>query len=199
MGQGRRLVVLISGSGTNLQALIDAITSGELTAKIALVVSDRRAAFGLQRAEKAGIPTLYFPFKPYRDRGLSREQYDGDLAAQIRPYNPDLVVLAGWMHIFSPGFLDQFPRRVINLHPALPGMFPGTDAIQHAYEAYQRGEIPHSGCMIHYAVPEVDAGVVIIQTEVPIYPEDTLDIFEARMHAAEHHIIVGAVRQCLVL
>src|SRR5438876_3861 len=155
-----RLVVLVSGSGTNLQAILDA-TTARLAVEVALVVSNRKAALGLVRAEQVGVPTLYFPLKPYKDAGKSREQYDTDLAAHIAAYQPDLVVLSGWMHVFSAAFLNHFAGKVINLHPALPDTFPGTESIPRAFEAYQRGEISHSGCMMHYVVPEVDAGPVI--------------------------------------
>ena len=192
-----RLVVLISGSGTNLQALIDAVANGRLPAQIVAIFSNRKAAYGLVRAEQAGIPTRYAPLKPYTDAGKSREAYDTDLATQVAQFQPDLIVLAGWMHILSPAFLDQFPRRVINLHPALPGQFAGTDAIGRAYTAYQRGEIDHSGCMVHYAIPEVDAGDVIAQQAVAILPEDTQADFKARMHAAEHELIVDAVEKVI--
>jgi formyltetrahydrofolate-dependent phosphoribosylglycinamide formyltransferase len=188
---------LVSGSGTNLQAILDAIANDQLAAEVVLVVSNRRAAYALERAAKAGVPTLYFPLKPYHVQGLSRSQYDTDLADQIAAYRPDLIVLAGWMHVLSPAFLDRFPNKVINLHPALPGTFPGTEAIARAYDAYQHGEISHSGCMVHYVIPEVDAGRVIQQAVVPIEPGDTLDNFEARMHAAEHRIIVDAIRSCM--
>lgn len=191
-----RLVVLVSGSGSNLQAILDAITAGQLAARVVLVVSNRKAAYGLQRAAQAGIPTLYFPFKPYAD-GEGRHAYDRALAEHIRPYRPGLIVLAGWMHILSLAFLDQFPHQVINLHPALPGAFPGTDAIRRAYEAYQQGQIAESGCMVHYAVAEVDAGPVITQAAVPLYPADTLAAFEERMHATEHRIIVEAVAHAI--
>ncbi|GIK58416.1 MAG: phosphoribosylglycinamide formyltransferase [Chloroflexota bacterium] len=187
------IVVFISGSGSNLQAIIDAVRSGELDANITLVVSNRRDAYGLVRARENGIPTLYHPFKPYRDAGKSREAYEADLAEKVRPLNPDLLVLAGWMHVLGAQFLNQFPNRVINLHPALPGQFAGTHAIERAYEAYQRGEISHSGCMVHLTIPEVDAGPVITQAIVPIYPEDTLRQFETRMHQTEHRIIVEAI------
>lgn len=193
MADPARLVVLISGNGSNLQALIDAVAQGKLNAQIVLVVSNRKDAYGLQRAAAAGIPTLYFPLKPYRDAGRDRTDYDADLAAALLPHQPDLIVMAGWMHIFSEQFLAHFPRRVINLHPALPGTFNGTHAIERAFEAFQQGEITHSGCMVHYAIPEVDEGDVIVQTAVPILPEDTLASFAARMHAAEHQIIVQAV------
>ena len=192
-----RLVVMISGSGTNLQALIDACKNGDLAAEIVLVVSNRHAAYGLERAREAGIETLYFPLKPYRIAGESREVYDADLAAKIMAYEPDLIVLAGWMHVLTPAFLNQFPGQVINLHPALPGQFEGVDAIEHAHEAYVRGEIAYSGCMVHYAVPEVDAGPVVEQTVVAFREGETLDEFEMRMHAAEHQLIVRAARKAL--
>ena len=192
-----RLVILISGSGSNLQAILDAVVAGVITAVPTLVVSNRKKAYGLVRAEKANVSTAYFPFKPYRDAGKSREQYDVDLAELIRPYQPDLIVLAGWMHILSAAFLDHFPGKVINLHPALPGQFAGTQAIQRAYDAYRRGEIDHTGCMVHFTVPEVDAGPVIAQAKVPILPGDSLADLEARMHRAEHQLLVSAIREVL--
>jgi formyltetrahydrofolate-dependent phosphoribosylglycinamide formyltransferase len=188
------LVVLISGSGTNLQAIIDAIEAKSLNAKIALVVSNRKAAYGLTRAENHQIPTLYFPLKPYPDAGKSRESYDVDLAERVRECEPTLIVLAGWMHIVTPAFLEPFPNRVINLHPALPGQFPGTHAIERAFEAYKNGEINESGCMIHYVIPEVDAGEVITTAMVPFEDGDTLEIYEERMHEAEHKLIVKGIR-----
>ena len=189
-----RLVVFISGSGSNLQAILDAIAANALAAQVMLVVSNRKAAYGLVRAAQAGIPTHYAPLKPFTDRGQSREAYDDVLAQQVRSYQPDLLVLAGWMHIFSPAFLAQFANRIINLHPALPGMLPGKDAIHEAYQRFQQGEITQSGCMVHYVVPEVDAGPVIAQTMVPFAPGDTRDAFATRMHVAEHGLIVEAIR-----
>ena len=190
-----RLVVLVSGSGTNLQALLDATAQQQLEAEVVAVFANKKKAFGLTRAEQAGVPTVYFPLKPYLDTSRSRSEFDADLAERVSTFTPDLIVLAGWMLVLSPAFLDRFPNRVINLHPALPDTFPGTEAIRRAFEAYHRGEIDHSGCMVHYAVPEVDAGPVITQEVVPIHPSDTLDSFEARLHAAEHRIIVEAVRR----
>lgn len=190
----KRLVVLVSGSGTNLQAIIDANEAGELNASIELVVSNRKQAYALERSQNANIPTLYFPFKAYREVGKTRQQYDANLAEKIQNYQPDLIVLAGWLHIFTPEFLGQFPRKVINLHPALPGQFAGTHAIERAFAAYQDGEIAESGCMMHYVIPEVDAGEVIQQTVVPILPDDTLDSFAKRMHQAEHKLIAAAIQ-----
>ncbi len=193
----KQLAILISGSGSNLQAIIDAAQTGHLAAQIAVVISNRREAFGLTRAERAGIPTFYFPLKPYRDAGRPREDYDADLAERIAGYAPDLIVLAGWMHILSPAFLARFRGRVINLHPALPGQFPGTHSIQRAYEAYQRGEMDHTGIMAHWAVPEVDAGAVICTADVPIFENDTLAELETRVHLAEHRLLVAAIRAAI--
>jgi formyltetrahydrofolate-dependent phosphoribosylglycinamide formyltransferase len=190
----KRLAVFISGNGSNLQAIIDAVQAGELEAQIEVVVSNRRDAYGLVRAERAGIPTLCFPLKPYRDMGHSRKEYDTNLAEQVAAYNLDLIVLAGWMHVLSLAFLDRFPDHVLNLHPALPGQFPGTHAIQRAYEAFQRGEIDYTGVMVHWVVPEVDAGPAIATAEVPIHPTDSLDDLEARIHATEHHLLVEALK-----
>lgn len=192
-----RLAVFISGSGTNLQAILDASTAGSLNAEVVLVVSNRKAAYGLVWAEQANVPTLYFPLKPYTDSGRTREAYDRDLAERVLPYQPDLIVLAGWMHVLSRAFLDCFPNRVINLHPALPGLFPGTEAIRRSFEAFRRGEVEHGGCMVHYVIPEVDAGAVIAQSIVPILPDDTLESFEARSHETEHRLIVEATRLAL--
>jgi formyltetrahydrofolate-dependent phosphoribosylglycinamide formyltransferase len=192
-----RLAVLISGNGSNLQAIMDAVTDGVLPARVILVASNRRAAYGLQRAEQAGIPTLYFPLKPYRDAGRSREEYDRDLAQAVSAHAPDLIVLAGWMHILSPAFLNDVSSRVLNLHPALPGQYPGMDVIRHAFEASRRGEIDHTGVMVHEAIAEVDAGPVIAQAEVPIHPQDTLEELEARVHETEHRLLVEAIRSAL--
>jgi len=188
------IVILISGSGSNLQAILDAVTVGKLASNPVLVISNRKAAYGLVRAQKAAVPTLYFPFKPYRDAHKSRAEYDADLAARIKECDPDLIVLAGWMHILSPAFLDEFPQQVINLHPALPGQFSGTHAIERAYRAFQNGEILHSGCMVHHVIPEVDAGAVIVERIVPIKKDEPLADFESRMHTVEHELIVEAIQ-----
>lgn len=193
-----RLVVLVSGSGTNLQAILDAIAEKQLDAEVSLVVSNRKAAYGLVRAEQAGIPTLYFPLKPYTDAGLSREDYDRALAERLVELQPDVIVLAGWMHIFDAVFLDSFPEQVINLHPALPGQFPGIHAIERTFEAYQLGEVETGGCMVHFVIHEVDAGRVIAQTEISLYSDDTLEKFEARVHEAEHRLLIDALRTVLL-
>ncbi len=191
-----KLAVLISGSGSNLQAIIDAVQTGLLQARIAVVVSNRKAAFGLERAEQAGIPTRYHPLKPYRDAGKERADYDADLAALLAEFTPDWVVLAGWMHIFSDAFLQHYPQRIVNLHPALPGQFPGAHAIDDALAAFQQGEVDHTGVMVHLVPDErVDEGPVLATRVVPIRPGDTHDTLAARIHAVEHDLLVTTLAQ----
>ena len=193
----KRLVVMISGNGTNLQALIDASQSGKLDARIVAVFSNRADAFGLVRAEQAGIPAITFPLTPYKQAGRPRNDYDGDLARLVAAFQPDLIVLAGWMLILSPLFLSRFPGQVINLHPALPGQFPGTHAIERAYAAFQRGEIDHTGVMVHWVIPQIDAGEVLASVPVAIEAGDTLQELETRTHATEHRLIVEATQMAL--
>ena len=193
-----RIAVLISGSWTNLQAFLDAIRLRMLVAEVAVVLSNRKEAYGLERAARAGIPTRYHPLKPYRDAGQSREQYDADLAALLKEYAPQWVVMAGWMHILSNSFLQRFPYRVVNLHPALPGQFPGAHAIEDAFEAYQRGEIKQTGVMVHLVPDEqVDRGPVLASADVPIYKSDTLEMLTKRMHQAEHRLLVNALQRLI--
>ena len=188
-----RVVVLVSGSGSNLQALIDA----DLELQIVLVVSNRKAAFALERAATAGIPTLYAPLKPFTDAGRSRAEYDADLAQKIKLLEPDLIVLAGWMHVFTPVFLERVGAPVINLHPAMPGQFAGAHAIKDAYQAWLEGKITVSGCMVHHVIPELDAGEAIATRVVPFIAGDTLETYAERLHAAEHELIVTATRAIL--
>ena len=193
----KQLAVLISGNGSNLQAIIDAVQAGQIQAQIAVVVSNRPNAYGLLRAEKAGIPMVTFPLKPYKQAGRPRQQYDADLAGLVGAFEPDLIILAGWMLILSPAFLSRFPQQVLNLHPGLPGQFPGTHAIERAYAAFQRGEIAHTGVMVHWTVPQIDAGPVVASETVPIHERDSLEDLEARIHATEHRLIVRAIEMVL--
>jgi len=192
-----KIAVLVSGSGTNLQAIIDAVDGGSLPGiEIAVVVSNRREARGARRAIQHGIPLVYFPLLPYKNAGRAREDYDADLAQIVQGFGAEWVVLAGWMHILSDAFISRFPQQVLNLHPALPGTFPGTHAIQRAFEAYQRGEIDHTGIMVHLVPDEaVDAGPVIAQQTIPILPEDNAETLEARIHEAEHALLVQAIQR----
>jgi formyltetrahydrofolate-dependent phosphoribosylglycinamide formyltransferase len=185
-----RLVVLASGSGSNLQAVLDACAAGRLDASVCAVVSTRADAFALSRAANAGVPAVVVAPEP----GEERPSYDARLAGRVAGFAPDLVVLAGWMRILSMSFLGRFPGRVVNLHPALPGELPGTHAIERAFAQGRAGERDHSGVMVHLVPDEgVDDGPVIATARVEIHPDDTLDDFAARMHATEHTLLVQAL------
>lgn len=185
------LVVLISGFGSNLQAILDAASLGILPVRVCAVVSNKADAYGLERARLAGLPAIAHVYK----KGQERIDYDRRLADIVASYRPDWVVLAGWMRILSSAFLERFPNRVINLHPALAGMFPGTHAIERALEAYNTGQIEHTGVMVHLVPDEgVDNGPVLNQRVVPILPEDTLETLEARVHQVEHTLLVETLK-----
>ncbi len=187
-----RLVVMISGNGSNLQAIIDACEARQLPAKIVAVVSNRGDAYGLHRAERHHIPTLIFPHTS------PRAEYDADLAQLISHFSPDWIILAGWMRLLSTHFLDVFPNRVINLHPALPGQFPGTHAIARAFAAAQQGEIKETGVMVHLVIDErVDSGPVLAYQPLPIRADDTLETLENRVHAVEHRLLVDTIRRLI--
>jgi phosphoribosylglycinamide formyltransferase 1 len=189
-----RLVVLISGNGSNLQAIIDACASGELSASVISVISNKADAHGLTRAMKAGLEAIYFP----KQITESRQEYDARLAAYVSACLPDYVILAGWMRILSSCFLSLFPNRVINLHPALPEMFPGTHSIERAFDAYQRGEIEHTGVMVHLVPDEaVDNGPLLGQQEIYFRPDESFEQFEARVHEVEHIVLVNTLKNIL--
>lgn len=194
MGSPPRLVVLISGNGSNLQAILDACDSGELDAKVVSVISNKADAYGLVRARNAGVESIFFP----RQEDESRQEYDERLASYVSACFPDYVILAGWMRILSSSFLSSFPNRVINLHPALPGMFPGLHAIERAYEAYQRGDIKQTGVMVHLVPDEgVDNGPWLGQQEIHFQPDESLERFEARVHEVEHRLLVDTLKHML--
>jgi formyltetrahydrofolate-dependent phosphoribosylglycinamide formyltransferase len=191
-----RIAVLVSGNGSNLQAILDAVEADKLPGiEVALVVSNRKEAYGIQRAIQHGVPLVYFPLAPYTKAGRPRRQYDADLAAMIQSLGVTWIVQAGWMHVLSTAFLERFPSRVVNLHPALPGTFPGTHGIERAYEAFRQGQITHTGVMVHLVPDEgVDVGPVVAQEIVPIQLDDTLETLETRIHATEHRLLVQALR-----
>lgn len=194
-----RIAVLVSGYGSNLQAIIDAVEGGRLPGvEVALVVSNRRDAYGVTRAIQHGIPVVTFPLAPYTRAGVPRQAYDADLAGIVESFDATWVVMAGWMHVLTDAFLGRFPSRVINLHPALPGTFPGTDAIERAHAAFERGEIERTGVMVHLVPDEaVDAGPVVMQEPVPIRPGESLEELEERIHRLEHRLLVAATHQLL--
>ena len=188
----KRLVVLISGNGSNLQAILNACNSGELNAQVISVISNKADAYGLTRAQNAGVEAIHFA----RQLNESRQEYDKRLADYVTTRLPDYVILAGWMRILTSSFLSHFPNRVVNLHPALPGTFPGTHAIERAFEAYQRGEIQHTGIMVHLVPDEgVDNGPVLATEAVPIHKDDTLESLETRVHQTEHKLLVNTIKE----
>lgn len=193
--QAARVVVLISGNGSNLQALLDACRSGNLPAQVVAVFSNKAEAFGLERARQAGLPAL--ALLPAKDQ--ERSAYDAALGEAVAQYRPDWIVLAGWMRILSANFLKLFPQQVINLHPALPGAFPGTHAIERAYAASQRGEIDRTGVMVHLVPDEgVDNGPVLGQVDVLFIPGETLEGLEGRIHAAEHDLLIDTLKRVMM-
>jgi len=182
-----RLAVLISGNGSNLQTILDACAARILPARVVLVVSNKTDAYGLERASHSGVPAVV----KTKSKDQDRTTYDRELADLVGAYRPDWIVLAGWMRILSPAFLNAFPGQVINLHPALPGTFPGTNAIERSLHAFQLGEIQHTGVMVHLVPDEgVDNGPVLGQEIVPIYREDTRETLENRVHQVEHRLLV---------
>lgn len=200
-----RLLVLISGSGTNLQALIDATTSSPpaLAASITHVISNKKAAYGLTRAAAANIQSSYHNLVTYKKRHPTtsveeaRKAYDADLAQLILAQRPDVVVCAGWMHIFSPQALDPLAAAgvdIINLHPALPTQFDGADAIERAFAAFQRGEIEKTGIMIHHVIHAVDRGEPIVVREIELRTGESLEELKERIHKIEHVEIVNGTR-----
>ena len=189
-----RLVVMVSGNGSNLQAILDACASGELPTRVVVVISNKADAYGLERAQQAGVPSVVLEKLKDQDR----HAYDAQLAEIVAAYRPDWVVLAGWMRILTSAFLDHFPNRVINLHPALPGTFPGTHAIERAYEAWQRGEIDRTGVMVHLVPDEgVDVGPVLGTRKIIFRPDESLEKFEGRMHKIEHDLLVETLKSVL--
>jgi phosphoribosylglycinamide formyltransferase 1 len=186
----KRLVVMASGNGSNLQAILDACADGSLPATVAAVVSDTAHARALERADAAGIPAVHIGKRP----GESRADYDARLADLVTGFDPHWVVLAGWMRVLTMNFLGWFPGMVVNLHPALPGELPGTHAIERAFAEHQEGHRTRTGVMVHLVPDEgVDDGPVLACEEVPIGIDDTLEVLEARMHAVEHRLLVATL------
>ena len=179
-----RVAVLISGEGSNLQALLDAASAGTLGAEIAVVVSNRAAARGLVRARDAGVAARHLGGKD-----ISREAYDDALASLLAEYSPDLLVLAGFMRIFSASFIARFAGRILNIHPSLLPAYPGLDTHRRALEA---GEHWH-GATVHFVTVELDAGPAALQYRLRVRAGDTVESLTARVHVGEHLILPRAV------
>jgi phosphoribosylglycinamide formyltransferase-1 len=175
-----RAAVLISGSGTNLQAFIDAIADGSLDVDIAVVVSNRPDAYGLTRAQDVGIATECVQNEEYPDR----ESFDKALADTLDRYDPDLLILAGFMRILTNNFVQRFEGKILNIHPALLPDYPGLNTHQRVIDA---GEQWH-GSTVHFVTAELDAGPRILQGRVPVHADDTASLLSARVQAVEHKI-----------
>lgn len=175
-----RIVVLISGSGTNLQAIIDASKQENYSGDVVAVVSNKADAYGLTRAQDANIATATLSHKAFD----SREEYDLALIKEINKYEPDVVVLAGFMRILTPEFVKTYQGRLINIHPSLLPKYQGLNTHQRAIDA---GDKEH-GVSVHFVTEELDGGPVVLQAKVPVFPEDTAEDLAQRVHQQEHRI-----------
>ncbi|WP_427977024.1 phosphoribosylglycinamide formyltransferase [Agarivorans sp.] len=176
----RNIVVLISGSGTNLQAIIDACKEGRINASISAVISNKADAYGLERAQQAAINTVFINPKDYADR----ESYDLALADEIEQQQADLIVMAGFMRILSPAFVERFKGKMLNIHPSLLPKYQGLNTHQRAIDAND----DEHGCSVHFVTAELDGGPVVLQAKVPIFEEDSTEELAARVQAQEHAI-----------
>lgn len=180
------IAVLISGSGSNLQAIIDASEAGDIPCRVGLVVSNKADAYGLTRAKNHGIPTAVVSHKDFP----TREAFDEKLVEVVKGSGARLVCLAGFMRVLTPVFLRAFPHRIINIHPALLPSFPGTHGPKQALEY----GVKFSGCTVHFVDEGVDTGPVIVQAVAPVYDDDTEDTLAARILTQEHKIYPMAIR-----
>jgi phosphoribosylglycinamide formyltransferase-1 len=184
----KRLGILISGRGSNFEAIAQAVARGEIDAEIAVVIANRPEARGLETARQLGLNAVSIPSK-----GLDREVYDRMLLAELHACRVDLVLLAGFMRLLSASFIRQFPNRILNIHPSLLPAFPGLDA-QH--QALEHG-VRITGCTVHFVDEQLDAGPIIIQAAVPVLDRDTVESLSARILNEEHRIYPEAVRTVL--
>jgi phosphoribosylglycinamide formyltransferase-1 len=175
-----RIVVLISGSGTNLQAIIDASNIIDYPGTVVGVVSNKKDAYGLKRAEKANIAAVALPHKNFD----SRESYDEALISEIDKLSPDIIVLAGFMRILSPAFVQYYQGKLVNIHPSLLPKYQGLNTHQRVIDA---GDKVH-GVSVHFVTEELDGGPVILQAKVPVFEDDSSDDLAARIHEQEHRI-----------
>ena len=180
-----RLGILISGRGSNLEAIADRIASGELDARIAVVVSNRPEAPGLEIARRRGLNAVCIP-----SRGLDREIYDRMLAAEMRKHDVDFICLAGFMRLLSASFIREFPQRILNIHPSLLPAFAGLEAQRQALEH----GVKITGCTVHFVDEYLDAGPILLQAAVPVRDDDTVETLSARILKEEHRIYSEALR-----
>jgi len=181
-----RFGVLVSGTGSNLQAILDAIAAGSLAASVSCVISNRPEVKALERARAANVPALTIPHRDFP----TREAFDAALVRALEEAGVDWIVLAGFMRVLTPVFLNAFAGRIINIHPALLPAFPGVNA---AKQAFDYG-VKITGCTVHFVDGGVDTGKIIAQQAVPVEPKDDLAALEARIHRAEHQLFVQVLR-----
>lgn len=181
----RRVAVLISGNGSNLQALIDAACAGDYPAEISLVISNKSDAFGLTRAERAGVPNRVISHRDFS----SREAFDRAMHEELTSHRIEIVCLAGFMRLLSPWFVRQWEGRMLNIHPSLLPDFKGGHAICDALAA----GVKETGCTVHLVTEEMDAGPVLMQARVPVFSGDTEESLAQRIHAEEHRIYPQAL------
>jgi phosphoribosylglycinamide formyltransferase 1 len=187
----KKIGVLISGRGSNLQAIIDAVAERRLDARIGVVISNRAEASGLERATRAGIATVVLSHRAYP----TREEYDAALIGELRRRDVSLVCLAGFMRLLSAAFVEAFPNAILNVHPSLLPAFPGVDA--------QRQALAHgvkvTGATVHLVTPELDAGPIVVQAPVPVLDDDTVETLAARILVEEHRLYPQAIAMVLAV
>ncbi len=185
-----RLGILASGRGSNLQAVIDAIENGSLSARVAVVISNKRDAQALERARHHGAPDVFVDPKPFTGQPEGREAYDQALLAVLHKHDVELVLLAGYMKIVTPVLIKAYPDRMMNIHPSLLPSFPGLDVQQKALD----WGVKVAGCTVHFVTDKVDEGPIIMQAAVPVLDGDTAETLSARILAQEHRIYPKAVQ-----
>lgn len=177
--------VLASGRGTNLQAILDACARGDIPARVAVVVSDNPTAAALERARRAGVPAVFVD-----PRGRKKREFEAEISRILKEHGVELVCLAGYMRVLGRSFLEEWEGRVLNIHPSLLPAFPGLEAQRRAWEY----GVKVAGCTVHFVVPEVDAGPIVLQAAVPVLGDDTPETLASRILEQEHRIYVEAIR-----
>lgn len=199
----KQIAVLASGQGTNLEAILEAVERGEIAGRVVLVISDRAEAPALDRAVRHRVNALFFNPGEY----AGREEFDRALIDELKKAQVDLVVLAGYMRLLTPQFINAYPMKIINIHPSLLPAFPGLDGVEQAFEY----GVKVTGCTVHFVDEDLDSGPVILQEAVPVIQHETVNTLHQRIHAAEHRIYPTAVdlfcrgklkvegRRCLII
>lgn len=183
----KNIAVFASGNGSNFQAILDATKSGELNAKIQLLVCDRQSAYCIQRADEANIPSFVFTAKQYE----SKEQYESEIISHLKELNVEFIILAGYMRLIGPTILDAFPGKIVNIHPSFLPLFPGKDAIGQALLA----NVESTGVTVHYVDEGMDTGPIIAQEKIIIDKGETKESLEQKVHDIEHVLYVDTLKK----